>query len=274
MPEPSGNASVAISQAVPPVSFRRRATNHLMTGLAVSTVILVLAPLIAIFGYLVYKGFGSVDWAFLTQIPKPEGEPGGGMANGIVGSIAILGVASLIGVPFGVGAGIYLAEFGRNRLGTAIRFTADVLNGVPSIVIGIVAWAILVRGHGFSAVAGGVALAIMMVPTITRTTEEMLLLVPQSLREARVWVGSAALAHDAFDHFAHRDFGRDYRNHAGLRPGCGRNGSAAVHCPGQRILEWTSALERALAAPGLEPRPGSADGGFTAADLQVCDVSV
>lgn len=189
MPEPSGNASVAISQAVPPVSFRRRATNHLMTGLAVSTVILVLAPLIAIFGYLVYKGFGSVDWAFLTQIPKPEGEPGGGMANGIVGSIAILGVASLIGVPFGVGAGIYLAEFGRNRLGTAIRFTADVLNGVPSIVIGIVAWAILVRGHGFSAVAGGVALAIMMVPTITRTTEEMLLLVPQSLREGAYGLG-------------------------------------------------------------------------------------
>jgi phosphate transport system permease protein len=101
----------------------------------------------------------------------------------------ILSVASLIGVPFGVGAGIYLAEFGRNRLGSAIRFTADVLNGVPSIVTGIVAYAILVRRSGFSALAGGVALAIMMVPTITRTTEEMLLLVPQALREAAYGLG-------------------------------------------------------------------------------------
>jgi phosphate transport system permease protein len=101
----------------------------------------------------------------------------------------ILGIASLIGVPFGIGAGIYLAEFGRNRFGAAIRFTADVLNGVPSIVIGIVAWALLVRGRGFSALAGGVALAIMMVPTICRTTEEMLLLVPQALREAAYGLG-------------------------------------------------------------------------------------
>ena len=101
----------------------------------------------------------------------------------------ILGIASAIGVPFGIGAGIYLAEFGRNRLGTAIRFTADVLNGVPSIVVGIVAWAIMVRGRGFSALAGGVALAIMMVPTICRTTEEMLLLVPQALREAAYGLG-------------------------------------------------------------------------------------
>ena len=111
------------------------------------------------------------------------------MANAIVGSMLILGIASIIGVPFGVGAGIYLAEFGRNRLGNVIRFTADVLNGVPSIVIGIVGWAIVVRGRGFSALAGGVALAIMMVPTITRTTEEMLLLVPQALREAAYGLG-------------------------------------------------------------------------------------
>ena len=117
------------------------------------------------------------------------GEPGGGMANAIVGSAFILGIASVIGVPFGIGAGIYLAEFGRNRIGSGIRFTADVLNGVPSIVIGIVAWAILVRGRGFSALAGGVALAIMMVPTISRTTEEMLLLVPQALREAAYGLG-------------------------------------------------------------------------------------
>ena len=174
---------------MPPVSWRRRITDHFMTGVAVLTVVLVLAPLVAIFGYLVYRGIGSINWAFLTQTPKPVGESGGGMANAIVGSVLILGIASAIGVPFGIGAGIYLAEFGRNRFGSAIRFTADVLNGVPSIVIGIVAWAILVRGRGFSALAGGVALAIMMVPTITRTTEEMLLLVPQALREAAYGLG-------------------------------------------------------------------------------------
>jgi phosphate transport system permease protein len=179
----------ATAQTVSPISLRRRVTDHAMTGVAIVTVLLVLAPLVAIFGYLMYRGIGSINWAFLTQTPKPVGEAGGGMANAIVGSIFILGIASLIGVPFGVGAGIYLAEFGRNRFGSAIRFTADVLNGVPSIVIGIVGWSILVRGHGFSALAGGVALAIMMVPTISRTTEEMLLLVPTAMREAAYGLG-------------------------------------------------------------------------------------
>jgi phosphate transport system permease protein len=187
MPDLAGNASA--QHAVAPISWRRRVTDHFMTGVAILTVLLVLAPLAAIFGYLVYRGLGSINWAFLTQTPKPVGEPGGGMANAIVGSMLILGIASVVGVPFGIGAGIYLAEFGRNRFGSAIRFTADVLNGVPSIVIGIVAWAILVRGHGFSAMAGGLALAIMMVPTISRTTEEMLLLVPQALREAAYGLG-------------------------------------------------------------------------------------
>ncbi len=179
----------ATTQTVSPISLRRRVTDHVMTGVAMLTVVLVLAPLVAIFGYLMYRGIGSINWAFLTQTPKPVGETGGGMANAIVGSIFILGIASLIGVPFGVGAGVYLAEFGRNRFGSAIRFTADVLNGVPSIVIGIVGWSILVRGHGFSALAGGVALAIMMVPTISRTTEEMLLLVPTAMREAAYGLG-------------------------------------------------------------------------------------
>jgi len=160
-----------------------------MTGVAVLTVVLVLMPLVAIFGYLLYRGVGAIDWAFLTQTPKPVGESGGGMANAIVGSALMLGIASVVGVPFGVGAGIYLAEFGRNRLGSAVRFTSDVLNGVPSIVIGIVAFAILVMGRHFSALAGGLALAIMMVPTIARTTEEMLLLVPQALREAAYGLG-------------------------------------------------------------------------------------
>lgn len=187
---PSSASNPALFHSVEPISLRRRVTDHVMTGVAVLTVVLVLAPLIAIFGYLVYKGVGSINWAFLTQTPKPVGEAGGGMANAIVGSVLILGIASIFGVPLGIGAGIYLAEFGRNRLGDAIRFTADVLNGVPSIVIGIVAYSIVVlyQKH-FSALAGGVALAIMMVPTICRTTEEMLLLVPQALREAAYGLG-------------------------------------------------------------------------------------
>src|ERR1035438_8405732 len=132
MPETKKNASV---HSVPAIALRRRITDHVMTGVAVLTVILVLVPLFAIFAYLIYRGVGSINWAFLTQTPKPVGEAGGGMANAIVGSAFILALASILGVPIGVGAGIYLAEFGRNRFGDVIRFTADVLNGVPSIVI-------------------------------------------------------------------------------------------------------------------------------------------
>jgi phosphate transport system permease protein len=187
MPESTHNTGI---HTVPPIALHRRIIDHMMTGAAVLAVILVLAPLVAIFAYLVYRGIGSINWAFLTQTPKPVGETGGGMANAIVGSVLILALASIIGVPVGVGAGIYLAEYGRNRFGDIIRFVADVLNGVPSIVVGIVAYAIVVlyQRH-FSALAGGVALAIMMIPTITRTTEEMLRLVPQALREAAYGLG-------------------------------------------------------------------------------------
>jgi phosphate transport system permease protein len=175
---------------VPVVSIRRRMVDALATMAAGAAVLLVLLPLVAIFGYLLYKGFGSLNWAFLTQTPKPVGEAGGGMANAIGGSILILGLASMLGVPLGIGAGIYLAEFGRGRFADLIRFTADVLNGVPSIVIGIVGYSIVVlRQKHFSALAGGVALAIMMVPTITRATEEMLLLVPIQVREAAYGLG-------------------------------------------------------------------------------------
>jgi phosphate transport system permease protein len=172
------------------ISLYRRAVNGLATFAAAGAVVLVLTPLLAIFGYLVYKGIGSLNWAFLTQTPKPVGEAGGGMANAIAGSALILALASLIGVPIGIGAGIYLAEYGRNRFGNLVRFTADVLNGVPSIIVGIVAYGlvVLVQGH-FSALAGGVALGIMMIPTITRATEEMLLLVPNTVREAAYGLG-------------------------------------------------------------------------------------
>jgi phosphate transport system permease protein len=172
------------------VSLFRQASNHAASFAAGASAFLVLAPLMAIFGYLVYKGIGSINLAFLTHTPKPVGEVGGGMANAIVGSIFILFIASLIGVPLGIGAGIYLSEYGKSRYSTLVRFSADVLNGVPSIVIGIAAYALVVlkQGH-FSALAGGVALGIMMIPTIARTTEEMLLMVPYAVREAALGLG-------------------------------------------------------------------------------------
>ncbi len=184
--------SVIPQITLPPISLRRRITDHAMTAVSVLTVLLVLLPLAAIFGYLIYKGIGSINLAFLTQTPKPVGEPGGGMANAIAGSVVILGIASLLGVPLGIGAGIFLSEYGRNRYGDAVRFISDVLNGVPSIVVGIVAYGLVVmRQKHFSALAGGVALAIMMIPTIARTTEQMLLLVPQAIREAAYGLGAS-----------------------------------------------------------------------------------
>jgi len=166
-------------------------TDHVVTGLAVLATVLVVVPLIAIFVYLLIRGAGSLNLDFFTQIPKAAGEPGGGMANAIVGSAVLLGIASVIGVPIGIGAGIFLAEFGRGtRLANAIRFTADVLNGVPSIVMGLAAYSLIVvpQGH-FSAFSGGVALGIMMIPTVARTTEEMLLMVPNPIREAALGLG-------------------------------------------------------------------------------------
>ena len=172
------------------ISWIRRLKDHVATFVAVLALLLVLLPLAAIFVYLVERGVGSINWAFLTRTPAPVGVSGGGMANAILGTGVILAIASAIGVPLGIGAGVFLSEYGRNRFGDAIRFTADVLNGVPSIVIGIVAYSLVVlRQKHFSALAGGVALGIMMIPTITRATEEMLLLVPRSVREAALGLG-------------------------------------------------------------------------------------
>jgi phosphate transport system permease protein len=170
--------------------IRRRMADHLATALAAAAAVLVLAPLIAIFAYLIFRGASALSWEFLTQAPKPVGESGGGIGNAIAGSGIILGIGSLLGVPIGVGAGVYLAEFGGGRFSYLVRFIADVLNGVPSIVIGLVVYGILViQQKHFSAIAGGVALAIMMIPTVARSTEEMLLLVPQSVREAAFGLG-------------------------------------------------------------------------------------
>jgi phosphate transport system permease protein len=184
MPDPTNGA------VTKPVSLYRRAMNQAATAFAILAAILVIVPLLAIFVYLLIKGVGALDWAFLTQTPKPVGEAGGGMANAIVGSGVILGIASLIGIPVGIGCGVYLAEYARGRLGDVVRFTADVLNGVPSIVIGIAVYSlIVVRQKHFSAFSGGIALAIMMVPTVARATEEMLLMVPNNVREAAFGLG-------------------------------------------------------------------------------------
>jgi len=172
------------------LSLWRRLTDQLATWFAIGAAVLVVVPLLAIFVYLLIKGGGSVNFAFLTQTPKPPGEMGGGMANAIVGTGLILAVASVLGVPMGIGCGIYLAEYGRGRFGDLIRFTADVLNGVPSIVIGIAVYGLIViRQKHFSAFSGGVALGIMMIPTIARATEEMLLMVPNIVREAALGLG-------------------------------------------------------------------------------------
>jgi len=169
---------------------RRRIVSGTMTALvAVLSFVAVLA-LVLILGYLVAKGASSLDWSFFVRNPVPAGQSGGGVANAIVGTVIIVGLAALIGLPIGIGTGLYLAEYGSGRLGWTVRFVADVLNGTPSIVVGIFAWTWLVKPMGhFSALAGSTGLAVLMVPMIARTTEEMVRLVPHSLREAALALG-------------------------------------------------------------------------------------
>ncbi len=171
-------------------ALRRHITSRVMTVLVIALSFTAVLALVLILGNLVLKGASSIDWAFFTKSPVPAGQSGGGVANAIVGTGIIVGVAALIGVPLGVGAGMYLAEYGWGRLGFLVRFVADVLNGTPSIVIGIVGWTFIVKPSGhFSALAGSVALAILMIPMLARTTEEMVRLVPHSLREAALALG-------------------------------------------------------------------------------------
>ena len=165
-------------------------SNGIALGAFTLAALVVTVPLFLILGTVVYRGLPALTWSFFTQIPKPMGETGGGMANAIVGSLMLLGVASAIGIPLGIGTGVFLAEYGRNKWGNVVRFTADVLNGVPSIVIGMTAWALVVVSQKhFSLLAGSAALGIMMIPIISRTTEEVLLLVPQPIREAAWGLG-------------------------------------------------------------------------------------
>ena len=176
--------------AISPYHTWRKVKNLSMSVLSFGCAVVVIAPLALVLFYLIQAGASSIDWRFLTQLPKPVGEVGGGMANAIAGTLTLLGLASLIGVPVGVLGGVYLSEYGGERANWWIRFGADVLNGVPSIVWGIVAYAlVVVPMKGFSAYAGGVALGFMMIPLIIRTTEEVLLLVPNGYREAALALG-------------------------------------------------------------------------------------
>jgi len=171
-------------------TVRRRITSGVMTGLVAALSFTAVLALVLIVGDLIAKGASSIDWAFFTKSPVPAGESGGGVANAIVGTGIVVGLAALIGLPIGIGAGLFLAEYGSGRLGFMVRFIADVMNGTPSIVIGIFAWTWMVKPVGrFSALAGSAALAILMIPMIARTTEEMVRLVPHSLREAALALG-------------------------------------------------------------------------------------
>jgi phosphate transport system permease protein len=170
----------------------RKTKSALASAISFVSAVLVIAPLALIFFHLLRNGASSVNWAFFTELPKPVGVVGGGMANAIVGSFELLGLASLIGIPIGVLGGVYLAEYGTTRGNWALRFIADVLNGVPSITWGVVVYGLAVLPFkGFSAFAGALALGLMMIPLIMRTTEEVVLLVPNGYREAALALGIA-----------------------------------------------------------------------------------
>ena len=186
---PSGRQR-AVTERTERTIRRRRVRSSLMVGLMYVAAALAILPLLLIVIHLIRLGATSVNWAFFTQMQRPPGEGGGGMANAIVGTLIIIAIASGVGLPVGIGAGLYLAEKRVTMLATTVRFLADVLNGLPSIVTGIFAWELLVKPvRHFSALAGGIALGAMMVPMVTRTTEEMVRLVPISLREAALALG-------------------------------------------------------------------------------------
>jgi phosphate transport system permease protein len=172
-------------------NLRRRLLSRVMTGLCSTAVIAALAPLAMILFFVLSQGVRSLNWQFFTQMPKPVGEEGGGMANAIVGSMIICGLGALFAVPIGVLSGVYVSEAKGSKFASVVRFSADTLNGVPSIVIGLFVYVLVVMPFKqFTAIAGGVALGVMMIPIITRTTEELLRLVPNSLREGALALGA------------------------------------------------------------------------------------
>jgi phosphate transport system permease protein len=174
-----------------PNARRRKIISRVFEVLCAGAVLVALVPLGLILFYVVKEGFGALNWAFFTQMPKPVGETGGGMANAIVGTLILVGLAALFAVPIGCICGIHLAEYPGSKFSSIVRFAADVLNGVPSIVIGMFAWGIVVAPvKRFSALAGGVALGMLMIPVVVRSTEELLRLVPPGLREGALALGA------------------------------------------------------------------------------------
>lgn len=170
--------------------LKRKITSAVMMSLSLVATLVAIIPLVFIFYYTISKGIAYLNLDFFVAMPKPVGESGGGMANAIVGTLMLIGIGGAIGIPVGVMTGTYLSEFGNNKFGATVRFLTDVLSGVPSIVVGVVAYTlVVVPMKHFSGLAGGIALGILMIPTITRTTEEMIRLVPHSLREAGLALG-------------------------------------------------------------------------------------
>jgi phosphate transport system permease protein len=173
-------------------TWRRQMVSRLAVGVCGASVLVALAPLAFILFFVVSRGLGALNWEFFTRMPQPVGEPGGGMANAIAGTLMISGIGALIAIPVGILSGVYIAEFQHSRLASAVRFAADTLNGIPSIVIGVFVYGIAVLPFKqFTMLAGGLALGIMMIPIMTRTTEELLRLVPSSLREGALALGAS-----------------------------------------------------------------------------------
>lgn len=170
--------------------FQRKLFNWFMIGILTLAACVAIAPLVSVFVYILEQGLSALDLDFFTQTPAPVGEWGGGIANAIVGTFILVLLASIVGIPWGIAVGVYLSEYGRGKLATFMRFAIDLLTGIPSIIVGLFAYAVLVKPMGnFSAYAGGAALAIIMIPTVARTTEELLRLVPTHIREAGLALG-------------------------------------------------------------------------------------
>ena len=170
---------------------RRRVVSHVAVGLCALSVVVALIPLAFILFFVISRGIQALNWDFFTQLPKPVGEPGGGMANAIVGTVMLTGLGGMLAIPIGIMSGIYMSEYAGTRLASAVRFAADTLNGVPSIVVGVFVYGIVVlQMRQFSMLAGSIALGIMMIPIIARTTEELLRLVPTTLREGALALGA------------------------------------------------------------------------------------